>query len=399
MAIIISTGGKNARKLEESGVENEAFLQRYVSDNPDSLPFDQIKEGVRLLIVGREFPTTSGPIDVLALDREGDVYIIETKLFQNPDKRHVVAQVLDYGAALWTELGSDDFIRAMDDVVARQDGTSVRQRMIAMYGSSDDEASVALEAVKANLRDGNFKFVVLMDHLHPKLKRLLQFLNAKSRFTLFAVEMEFYRHDSLEIIIPRVYGAEAIKETSSARTPAKSKGWNEMNYFQDVEGRLKGEQAAAVRHLFDFSARTADEWYWGKGTNRGSFNPRYWGLGPYSLYTVYSDGTITINFKTMAADGPDRTFKRQFKESLDRTGFGPLPDDFENRYVDIPVETWSPRVDALEEIIVDLHRRAARQTETMVRPAQKSEAASPHLVSGPNRGGFHGYRQPRNNAG
>jgi len=87
MAIIVSTGGKNARKVEESGVENEEFLQRYVFDNPDSLPIDQIKEGVRLLVIGREFATSSGPVDVLAIDQDGDVYIIETKLFQNPDKR------------------------------------------------------------------------------------------------------------------------------------------------------------------------------------------------------------------------------------------------------------------------------------------------------------------------
>ncbi len=360
MAIIVSTNGKNACKLEESGVENEQFLQRYVFDNPDSLPVDQIKEGVRLLVVGREFPTVSGPIDVLALDRDGDVYLIETKLFQNPDKRRVVAQVLDYGAALWSELGGDDFIRAMDEVIARQDGASVRQKMVELYGFSDDEASAALEAAKANVRDGNFKFVVLMDRLHDNLKRLLQFLNAKSRFTLFAVEMEFYRHESMEIVIPRVYGTEVHKESSPSRTPGKSKGWNEANYFEDVGQRLVGQQAAAVRHLFDFSARTADEWYWGKGTNRGSFNPRYWSLGPYSLYTVYSDGTVTMNFKMMTADGPGRTYKHQLKEALDVAGFGPFPDDFATKYIDIAIEAWSPRVNALEEIIAELCGRAGQ---------------------------------------
>jgi hypothetical protein len=49
----------------------------------------------------RAFPTNSGPIDALGINKDGEIYIIETKLYKNPDKRLVVAQVLDYGASLW----------------------------------------------------------------------------------------------------------------------------------------------------------------------------------------------------------------------------------------------------------------------------------------------------------
>ena len=95
MPIIISRGGQGAQKLLESGVADEDYLQQYVANNPDALPIEEIKEDVRLMIVGREFPTPSGPIDVLALDGDGEIYIIETKLYKNPDKRLVMAQVLD----------------------------------------------------------------------------------------------------------------------------------------------------------------------------------------------------------------------------------------------------------------------------------------------------------------
>ena len=39
---------------------------------------------------------------VIGFGAEGEVYGIETKLARNPDRRTVVAQALDYGAALWT---------------------------------------------------------------------------------------------------------------------------------------------------------------------------------------------------------------------------------------------------------------------------------------------------------
>jgi RecB family endonuclease NucS len=52
--------------------------------------------------LAREFSTKSGPIDALGVDKDGELYLIETKFYKNPDKRTVVAQVLDYGASLWS---------------------------------------------------------------------------------------------------------------------------------------------------------------------------------------------------------------------------------------------------------------------------------------------------------
>src|SRR5688572_16594753 len=91
MAIIISRGGVGATPVQPSGVPNEEYLEQYVANNPQSLPLQDIKDDLQLLMIARQFSTTSGPIDVLAVDSEGDVYIIETKLFRNPDKRQVVA--------------------------------------------------------------------------------------------------------------------------------------------------------------------------------------------------------------------------------------------------------------------------------------------------------------------
>src|SRR3989344_8145326 len=102
MSIIISQKGKPAIKIDKSSFEKEGYLQEYLYDNPELIPIYEIDEDIKLLIVAREFQTNSGPIDALALDKNGQLYIIETKLYKNPDKRLVVAQVLDYGAALWS---------------------------------------------------------------------------------------------------------------------------------------------------------------------------------------------------------------------------------------------------------------------------------------------------------
>ena len=115
MAIIISKNGKNAKKIEKNTITQENYLQKYIYDNPDAIPLYDYKEDIRVLILAREFPTKSGPIDAIGIDRDGEIYVIETKLYKNPDKRQVVAQVLDYGASLWsTHKDPLEFMNALE---------------------------------------------------------------------------------------------------------------------------------------------------------------------------------------------------------------------------------------------------------------------------------------------
>src|SRR6266511_5250571 len=99
MTVIISKNGKNAEKVESSSFDYEDNLQAYIDDNPNAIPMYEIKEDARVLVLAREFSTQSGPIDALGIDQDGEIYIIETKLYKNSDKRTVCAQALDYGAS------------------------------------------------------------------------------------------------------------------------------------------------------------------------------------------------------------------------------------------------------------------------------------------------------------
>ena len=92
MSIVISKNGRNAQIVERSNVEKEDFLQEYIHNNPEVIPIYEIQEDKKLYIARREFPTHSGPIDALAVDEVGNIFVIETKLYKNTDKRTVVAQ-------------------------------------------------------------------------------------------------------------------------------------------------------------------------------------------------------------------------------------------------------------------------------------------------------------------
>jgi len=180
----------------------------YIEENPEIIPIYDIDPTLRLMILKREFNTMSGPIDVLAVDNTGSIYIIETKLFKNPDKRQVIAQVLDYGAMLTDSYR--DFSEFLSNI-----SQDVLANLMKSFSLEEQEAQRILDVVKSNLYDGNFKFVILMDHLDERLKRLILYLNRKSDFDTYAVEIENYIWDEKEIVIPRLFGTNVRKVFSS----------------------------------------------------------------------------------------------------------------------------------------------------------------------------------------
>ncbi len=224
MAIIISKNGRNAEKVEQSDFGLEDKLQEYIYNNPDSIPLYDINEDIRLFIAAREFSTKSGPIDALGFDSSGNIYVVETKLFKNPDKRTVVAQALDYGASLWRHATDfDEFTSQLDLHTQKDFSLSFAAKYADFFGL--DDATDNLQSIKSNLADGVIKFVVLMDKLHDPLKDLVVFVNQNSKFDLYAVELEYYKHESFEIVIPKLFGAE-VKKDIITKTKQTSWKWN-----------------------------------------------------------------------------------------------------------------------------------------------------------------------------
>lgn len=216
MSIIISKNLKNAVKVEKTGFALEDNLQQYIYDNPESIPLYDIKDDIRLLILAREFPTASGPIDAIGVDKEGEIYLVETKLYKNPDKRTVVAQVLDYGASLWkTYVNPDVFFSQLEFHVTKHMNMPLQERVRSYFQMSDDELLLFIENLQRNLKDGNYKFVVLMDKIHSQLKDLIIFINQNSKFDIFGVELEYYKYENFEILIPKLFGAEVKKDVQA----------------------------------------------------------------------------------------------------------------------------------------------------------------------------------------
>ena len=302
MAIIISKKGKNAKKLDKISIPKEDFLQRQIYENPECIPLYDYKEDVQLLILAREFPSGAGAIDALGIDKDGELYLVETKLYKNPDKRLVVAQVLDYGAALWQSyIGSDNFVQKLEEIVHGKSASSLEDKIRDFFDLDDEDLTELLENLKRNVHEGRFKFVVLMDKLHERLKDLITFINENSNFAIFAVEVEYYEHEDQEILIPKLFGAE-IK--SPGRQPPDRSKWDKQKFLGEAQKQLgRSETYSILEKLEEFSGSNSDKMDWGTGADSGSFtfklkNPK--GEPEHiSLFTVWTGGRIRFRFQNI----------------------------------------------------------------------------------------------------
>jgi hypothetical protein len=295
MSIIISRGGKNAEKVDQSVFGLEDKLQEYIYDNPETIPLYDIDENTRLFIAAREFSTRSGPIDALGFDSKGNIYVVETKLYKNPDKRTVVAQALDYGASLWRNATDfDEFISQLNVHCEKQFVALFADKYAEFFGLEDVNGN--LQSIRNNLADGAIKFVVLMDKLHDALKDLVIFVNQNSKFDLYAVELEYYKYSEFEIVIPKLFGAEVKKEVTSTKVTGGRRKWDEASYWQEVESKLDPAKIKALRKLYDWASANADQIRWGTGAARGSFNPQFIHISSISFISAFSDGSVQVSY-------------------------------------------------------------------------------------------------------
>ena len=196
MSIIVSKSGHDAQILKSSGFKTEDYLQEYIQNNPNTIPIYEISDDKRLFVAKREFSTNSGPIDALAIDKDGDIYVIETKLYKNPDKRAVVAQALDYGAALWKHLTDfSNFIEILNDECSKKFDMFFQEKVMDFFGIEQDRFEIMLEAIRQNLNEGKIKFVILMDSMDERLKDLIIYVNQNSQFDIYAVQFECYNFE------------------------------------------------------------------------------------------------------------------------------------------------------------------------------------------------------------
>jgi hypothetical protein len=155
-------------KLAEGGRTEALDLESWIEADPSI-----VRPGVR--IIGRQVMTRSGPLDLLGIDRAGDLIVVELKRDRLP--REALAQALDYAADLasWS-------IDKISEVCAKYTGSSLDDIFTDSFPEAD------LENTKINDRQ---RIVLVGFGIDSALERMVDWLSENYGVSINAVILKY----------------------------------------------------------------------------------------------------------------------------------------------------------------------------------------------------------------
>ncbi len=329
-------GSKEWRFAEAIKAKAESELQKLIVESPSLIAVDDIREGAAPLVfaVGEFGLPGSGATDVLAFSPQGDIAIIECKLATNPEvKRKVIGQILEYAAYLWG-MSYEEIDRRIQSLKGKSLADLVAE---SVAGEWDEEQF--REGVKQTLETGSFILIIVVDEINEELRRIIRYLNecSRSAFSLHALELKRFQVGQMEILVPHLYGVSTKPSTSRGRGQ-----WSEELFFKVLEENNEPNVVSLVRDIYDWSSQTADRVCFGTGKEIGSFTFHYLKDGKtISVFTIYTNGKLTINYGGMKDKLPKETLEQFHKMIQEIPTLHHIPADFSK---------WpSIKVDALME--------------------------------------------------
>jgi hypothetical protein len=184
----------------ESRQFDENWLQELLFAHPELLPTNAIDSAYNNLIpLAREFPTTAGPIDVLYATPEGQLCVVETKLWRNPEAhRTVLAQILEYARHL-ANLGYSEF-KAKVEACASRDGSpkDLLTTVADTFPKMEFDGIAFEDGLRQSLATGNFLLLIVGDRIRPEVAMLSEIIGTAPslEFTLRLIEITFYHLDT-----------------------------------------------------------------------------------------------------------------------------------------------------------------------------------------------------------
>lgn len=175
---------------------SEAWLQELLFNHPEALPMHELEPGFAdLVAVCRELPTAHGPVDNLFMTVEGDIVIVEAKLWRNPQaRREVISQALDYASCLF-EMSYESFEAAA--LRGSYGGLPKPASLYGLFGDRPDALAeeAFIDAVSNNLARGRIVVLVVGDGIRAETERLMDALqlHAGFHFTFALIEMSLFR--------------------------------------------------------------------------------------------------------------------------------------------------------------------------------------------------------------
>ena len=159
-----------------------------------------------LLVIGREVPTDfGGSIDILCVDREGDLVIVELKRNRTP--REITAQALDY--ASWVAGLSNDRVSAIAGNYLTEDFESAFK---AKFGHELPETL-----------NEDHRILVVGSEIDPSSERIISYLSDQHGVNINAATFQYFQQPDGPELLARVFLLDPSEVEQKTRAKGASK--------------------------------------------------------------------------------------------------------------------------------------------------------------------------------
>jgi hypothetical protein len=330
-----------SKNLTESAPYNEAWLQNLIMSQPSLLPVGQIEPSFADLVpVCIELQIGSNFIDNLLVTPNGNIALIECKLWRNPEaRRKVVTQIIDYAKQMssltYAEL--QEAISRTRPLNASDENRTRRLYEIVSPNGETDEASFH-DAVSRNLKRGRFLLLIVGDGIQEGVESLTEFLQqyAGIHFTLAIVEVALFKVPTGGYVAqPRVLakttniirgivtmdeGRIAIKPPSVgpgvAEASAKRTTITQEGYFEQLEKNIPGVSTKLNALIDDLAGYNVSPEF---GTISMTLRWRSDDTGSWNLGSITTSGQVWMDYLGQQAKNAGLLeVSKQYLENLAR---------------------------------------------------------------------------------
>lgn len=271
----------NKKTFTELGFKERLHLQEWVAGNPECL-------GEKLLIIQKEFngfPETNERLDLLALDKKGNLVIIENKL--DDSGKDVTWQALKY-ASYCSTLTKDDIRNIFQSYLDSENSVKNSLELISDFFDN-------VEYTDLVLNPGMTQRVILIAANFRKevTSTVLWLMNFKIRLQCFKAtpyELEGRHFLTLDQIIPTKDSQDYVismvnkaQEDFHTEEEVKTRHKIRIEFWTAVLAEIKGKST-----LFQNSNPVKDHWLIAGGTNISGVT--------YQLIVTMNNASVNINF-------------------------------------------------------------------------------------------------------
>lgn len=199
--------------IEASGIDQEKRLEEILAENLNIA-------SPNWMLIGRQVMTAYGnPIDLLAMDRDGNLVVLELK--RNKTPREVVAQLIDY--ASWVKDLRDDDIAVIFEDFQHRYGSGKSQSLDDAF-----RTHFGVKKLPDELNDSH-SLVVVAAELDSSTERIVRYLSEEHSVPVNAVFFRVFKDGKSEYLT-RAWFIDPTEVESGATAVSPKDPWNGEYY-------------------------------------------------------------------------------------------------------------------------------------------------------------------------